>query len=375
MPCSTEGFTVMLSLHPGGFVTGADNTTRSHDLTFQEVPVEFIDRFTNGNRRRIDAEIRSLVQLAAEFYEGVPGSVRKRVSRIDRSNPATQSLAAKDPAIGEWLATVPSTAALDPLYDPQACRMPSGVRIGDEMREWIKNIADARGIRSRAHVVRSLLTGSAVDRTAPGQSWLSLACGAAQPVLAAVDAIRHGGIATPSVTLLDADPDALALARRYAAQRHLTAATICARANVLDRNGIGAGSLRIPGFRHKSNWLDTYDVVEAVGILEYLQVEDWTYTYRGVISSKKRLAGAATFLRNAFACVRPGGMLVVGNMLDTHPQLGFTLDVIQWPHIQPRSVSAMLAILRSAGVTGHVNVYLPCDGVYAIYAIHKSRWG
>ena len=38
---------------------------------------------------------------------------------------------------------------------------------------------------------------------------------------------------------------------------------------------------------------------------------------------------AATFLANAAQLVKPGGLLLVGNMRDTHPQLGFTLNVVQ----------------------------------------------
>lgn len=83
-------------------------------------------------------------------------------------------------------------------------------------------------------------------------------------------------------------------------------------------------------------------------------------------------AGAVTFVRNAFACVRPGGMLITGNMLDTHPQLGFTMDVIQWPHIQPRSTAEMLDIFEAAGIRGHVDVHLPSDGVYAVYVLRKD---
>jgi hypothetical protein len=90
-----------------------------------------------------------------------------------------------------------------------------------------------------------------------------------------------------------------------------------------------------------------------------------------VVATRRRLAGAVTFLRNAFDCVRPGGVLVVGNMLDSHPELGLTINVIQWPHIQPRSIDEMLGIFATAGLAGHVDVHLPVDGVYAVYAIHK----
>jgi len=241
--------------------------------------------------------------------------------------------------------------------------------VGHELREWFNNIADARGIRSRAHVMGELLRAQA-EATAQPPRWLSLACGAAEPVFQVMRAVRDERLQVPRVTLADLDRGALELARTYAERSDLSCLTTLVRANVLDLRGFGKLA-NVLGWRSASDWLNGFDAVDAVGLLEYLKPDDWTYTYKGVISSKRKLAGAVTFLRNAFACVRPGGMLIVGNMLDTHPQLGFTLDVVQWPHIQPRSVSAMLEIFTTAGLEGHVDVYLPSDGVYAIYAITK----
>ena len=114
----------------------------------------------------------------------------------------------------------------------------------------------------------------------------------------------------------------------------------------------------------------TYDAVDAVGILEYVPE---------VLSDESPTAlqvNAATFLAHAAQLVKPGGLLLVGNMRDTHPQLGFTLNVVQWPHIQPRSIET---IQRIAGVAGlgdwQVDVYCPDDGVYALYAMHRPKIG
>ena len=71
--------------------------------------------------------------------------------------------------------------------------------------------------------------------------------------------------------------------------------------------------------------------------------------------------------------VRPGGILVLGNMLDTPPQLAFTLDVIQWPHINPRSINEMAQIFGEAGLDGKLDVYCPDDGAYAIYQLRKPE--
>ena len=119
---------------------------------------------------------------------------------------------------------------------------------------------------------------------------------------------------------------------------------------------------------------DSFDIVDAVGILEYLGNDNFVknFEYGGVIKSKRTFAGAPTFLKNAYEITKPGGLLLVGNMLDTHPQLGFTLNTLQWSHIQPRSIGEMVGVIDSAGLNGaEVEVHCPDDGVYALYAIRK----
>src|SRR5690606_11985052 len=105
--------------------------------------------------------------------------------------------------------------------------------------------------------------------------------------------------------------------------------------------------------------LGTFDAVDAVGIFEYLKRPDREFVYNQVVRTPIMLAGADTFMRNAYELVKPGGILVIGNMLDTHPQLDFTMGVIQWPHIQPRAVRGMTHIMNAVGIDGEVDVYKP----------------
>ena len=78
-------------------------------------------------------------------------------------------------------------------------------------------------------------------------------------------------------------------------------------------------------------------------------------------------------MKNSFDLVKPGGLIIIGNMLDTHPQLGFTLNTIQWPHIQPRSVEQMTKLIAEAGIEGEIDVHIPQDGVYGIYTVRKAE--
>lgn len=105
-------------------------------------------------------------------------------------------------------------------------------------------------------------------------------------------------------------------------------------------------------------------------MLEYLRNPDPSHP-DGRVTAHPRVADAVTFLRHAYTLVKPGGVLVVANMLDTHPQLGMTLNVVQWPWIHPRSVATMLTLLVSAGLDAPARVIEPNDGVYAVFCITK----
>jgi cyclopropane fatty-acyl-phospholipid synthase-like methyltransferase len=192
--------------------------------------------------------------------------------------------------------------------------------------------------------------------------------------------------------LVDADRRALSRANEYADQRGVADAIQTIRTNILHQEGINAEFERnevpvfavdairrvitnLTGEEHlQTPRYEGYDIVEAVGIVEYLGDEDRPFVYSKVVDSEdEMMAGARTFLKNAYRFVRPGGLLVFGNMLDTHPQLGFTLDVIQWPHVQPRSINSVVKLLDEAGVEGETDVYTPADGAYAIYKVRKPE--
>lgn len=335
-----------------------------------------------------------LNELSAMGYKG-DTSVnleRKRKGSIDRDNPATAALLEGLPGFSDWLDLVPTAAALDSLYDPHKKTLASGKPLGPELSEWLCNIVDGIGIRSRAEIVRSIMSEEALSME--GQSrWLSLASGAAQPIIKTAALLAEQGGEVPAITLVDRDNDSLKLAREYAEQAGIESNVQTRNINILQPKGIdrpmraydeqessqtvSAGGVSIRSLARKlrdGNRLpeDFYDTVEVVGLTEYLLEDDWKYTYNKVIKTALPMAGARSFLSNAYRLVKPGGSLIVGNMLDTHPQLGFTLNVIQWPHIQPRSIDDMMNIFDNAGLDGSTDVYTAPDGAYAIYRIKKG---
>lgn len=353
----------------------------SRDYRVHEIVYD--DPFVSDSFDDVNAILDELAsQGLAHYGHDEPDRTRKRLNAIDRTgNPATRALIDRLPTFDDWLDLVPTAAALDSLYDPSQSTLANGKPLHPDLAEWFRNITDGRGIRSRAAVVGDLLTEESLRHDRPVQ-WLSLASGAAQPIITAAKGLSDAHNVTPYMTLVDKDNTALALAEKYAKQAGLIGSLRTHNMNILRPRGMTqedtgrrfqdfASNALHRALRQENLPAENYDVVEAVGLVEYLNADNWPYTYGNVIKTKTKLAGARTFLKNSYELVRPGGILVVGNMRDTHPQLAFTLDVIQWPHIKPRSIEEMVQIFDEAELEGELDVYCPDDGAYAIYQLRK----
>ena len=343
-------------------------------------PVPTCDRYQTSSYRRITAELEKLAGMGFHGDCDLNAAIGRQRTRIDDTNPATHELIARVPGVENWLELIPTASALDLLYDPSIEQLANGKPVSPVVRDWACNILDAQGIRSRGEIVQDILTTQVIDQAPPGateQQWVSLACGAAQPVCHALRHIKESGNPTPRVTLVDLDRSALKAAQTYAQTMEVRQFTNVRCMNILRPQGVvspavdaqtnvAARALR----RRVGLESAAYDAVDAVGILEYVPEElpDESPTALRV--------NAATFLAHAAQLVKPGGLLLVGNMRDTHPQLGFTLNVVQWPHIQPRSIETMQRIAGAAGLGDwRVDVYCPDDGVYALYAMRRPKVG
>ena len=343
-------------------------------------PVPTYDRYQTQSHEKVVVELEKLTGMGFHGDCDLNAAIGRQRTRIDDTNPATRELIARVPGVEDWLELIPTASALDLLYDPSIEQLANGKPVSPEVRDWACNILDAHGIRSRGEIVQAILARHVIDQASLGateQQWVSLACGAAQPVCQALRYIKENGHAVPRVTLVDLDRSALRAAKTYAQAMKVKQSIDVRCMNILRAQGVAlpavdaqmnvaARALR----RRVGLEGATYDAVDAVGILEYVPE---------VLSDESPTAlqvNAATFLANAAQLVKPGGLLLVGNMRDTHPQLGFTLNVVQWPHIQPRSIETMQRIAGAAGLGDwQVHVYCPDDGVYALYAMRRPKVG
>lgn len=320
------------------------------------------DRFAT-NKAAQEEIGRKALELAALGFKGdtdIEAAIQRTREEIDYSNPATQELMRVVSGVEHWLGTVPTALALAPIHYP-FLRSVDGVPMSDDVLRWVTYLSDGIGIRSRAAQMQEIVVGEAERTPGESQRWLSLACGAAQPVVQAMRRVKEAGQPVPEATVVDLDRRMLRLAGRYALDAGVGESLRPVCKNIVDARGLKLD--------------DHYDVVEAVGFLEYLPAQEGEFAY-GDLAEKGQRADARIFLANAMERVKPGGLLLVGNMRDTHPQLGFTLNVVQWPYIQPRSIDQMLDIFQESfdgmGIGPEmIDVYCPKDGVYALYAIRK----
>mgnify|MGYP002751583484 CR=1 FL=1 len=343
-------------------------------------PVPTCDRYQTSSHERITAELEALADMGFNGETDLTAAIKRQRIAIDYTNLATCELIARVPGVEDWLELIPTASALDLLYNPSIEQLANGKPVSPVVRDWACNILDAHGIRSRGEIVQDILTKQVIDQGSPsamGQQWVSLACGAAQPVCHALRHIKENGCATPRVTLVDLDRSALSAAQTYAQEMEVRQFTDVCHMNILRAQGVvlpavdAQTNVAARALRRRAGLEGAaYDAVDAVGILEYVPE---------VLSDESPTAlqvNAATFLANAAQLVKPGGLLLVGNMRDTHPQLGFTLNVVQWPHIQPRSIETMQRIAGAAGLGDwRVDVYCPDDGVYALYAMRRPKVG
>ncbi len=216
--------------------------------------------------------------------------------------------------------------------------------IDEDSRLIWKASLDGRGVRTRAQAATEVVErwASCRRREAPIRL-ASLACGAAIPVLSMVGGLKDTGHEVDEVLLADNDPMALATAHSIASTREMTAETTLLLQSLVADDG-AATDLSIQIGRA------SVDVVDLLGLFEYFPEPL-----------------AIEVLRQVRSLLRPGGILVLGNMLDQRPQQYFFTHVSLWPPLFQRSLSLLVRILGEAGFDLRgVEMTVPPEGVYAV---------
>ncbi|MGQ7296759.1 class I SAM-dependent methyltransferase [Quadrisphaera sp. KR29] len=260
-------------------------------------------------------------------------------------NPASEYFYAS-PTMREWrVRLVPGAGALLPVQRPGISHLPSGAALDETAASIYRDALDSIGVRTRAVVLQEIARrGVTTGREGLPPRWVSLASGAAVPVLDAMAGLE-GLALRPHLTLVDIDPEALALARRMLTEHGLQEGLDV----VLLQRDLVRDLLVRPRLVEEVGE-GTADLVEALGIFEYF-----------------RDASCVRLLREAFRLLRPGGSLVVANMLSDRRELHFNQRAIGWPLLVPRSVEELVGLVRRAGLPlERTTISIPQDGVYAV---------
>lgn len=299
-----------------------------------------------GNKYRVQRAATQAVLNSHESYLRYNPDIT-----LDSPNNRARDYLDSIPAVFSWKGMMPSAMALYPLQRPDEEFLPNGTRVDKVTQQLFRHGIDAIGIRSRAKIMESISYN--VMRTSESSvEWISLACGSALPVLDAVNNIKQKLPGKNiNLSLVDWDDQALAFARGLAENQGLEEGLDFTAENQDLIRGLVLGDKLVQTLGEES-----YDMVDMMGIFEYFD--------------DKR---ATKLLKNAYRLVKPGGKIVIGNMLDTHTNLRLNQAAVGWPGVKPRSLEEISEVIKSAGIdTTLCNTYVPEDGVYAVVEIGKE---
>ncbi len=214
-------------------------------------------------------------------------------------------------------------------------------------RDFFQGVVDAKAVRTRANSAMEIVASHIQDMERSGSDSqalvsASLACGAAGPVYNLVNGLEQKGCNFSNIILVDSDPMALA-----------TAVSLSEHNNLNEKVELQLRDLLLDSL---TDFIEpqSVDIVDLLGLFEYLPTE------LGV-----------DLLKKVQAIVKPGGMIVFGNMLNKRPQQDFFDNVVSWPHLEQRPIGEVIDIINKAGFNPRedMQVRIPNEGVYAIYGI------
>lgn len=215
--------------------------------------------------------------------------------------------------------------------------------VDEASRKYYQAVVDAAGVRTRAIGAVDMVVDHLDKANQERITIASLGCGAAGPVLRLASGL---GSRVERIILADKDPMALAAGYSLAESEGLE--------DLVDLK------LRDLTREPLTDYIEakSVHVVDLLGLFEY-------------IGNSPRRPLASLLLRQVREIVRPDGIIVFGNMLNSRPEQEFFDDVVGWPRLRQRSIAETLEIIQSAGCDlASVCVRVPRgEGVYALYAI------
>ncbi len=333
---------------------------RKHSTGATVVEVKYDDEHEHSNpdiRKSVTEEIHTKLIPSIEEYKRTRGDDYKHAE----DNHVSDGLFAQSDVLEKWRSLMPTAEALYPLQKPHKKKLADGTPFDEVAERYFPHALDGVGLRSRAAIMSHVMFEHFKDVASSAESpikWASLASGAAIPIFDAASELIHQG-KTIKMTLADIDPKALEFARKLARSEYGVDASI---------KTMKLNILRLEKLKKKIG-IESQDAIDILGFFEYIPATPWPYRKYKI---KKMMPGAIEFLNTSYSLLKPGGLLVLGNMRESHPQLAFTTQIVRWPYIRPRSLEKVMDIIVAAGISPeHVTLYQAGDNVYTVAAITK----
>lgn len=256
----------------------------------------------------------------------------------------------------EWASRFPTAIALEPLQllGDGGSWLQAG-KLDPATQEKFTYMPDGEGLRSRARIYARKLEAYAKQLGSSEVTVVSLGCGAAVPNIQATRALEAENIGV-HWRFYDWDAMALKYAQHKIEENDFQYATFdYGPTRVNPDTGreepMGQNYLRAFALENES-----VDVIDALGLWEYLKPED-----------------ARRFAEKLYAKLKPGGRMVVSNMLPSRPQKEFNQRAVGWPGLYLRSDEDLLDIFQTAGIdSSQVTMAHAQDGVYVVVEVKKD---
>ena len=277
---------------------------------------------------------------------GVDGNKAAEWLYYDEDHRPTQML--------EWAGKFPTAIALEPLQ-----RLENGGKwlsaggLDQRSLDYFTYMVDGIGLRARARVYTERLVTLAGDRDS--LTVVSLGSGAAVPN---IDATQRLESLNKRVDwkFYDTNPEALLYAQKLVAEKNFQYSTFDFGPTALNKKT----NISEPTGRSFARAFGqvpdgSVDVVDALGLWEYLSEDT-----------------ARRFFEKLYPKIKPGGSMIVSNMLPDRPQKEFNQRAVGWPGLYLRGDTDLLDIVSKAGIdSANVTMTHTNDGVYGVMEIKR----
>jgi hypothetical protein len=358
---------------------------------------EIVDEFSRP-------EVRGGVLLHSKAASDIHNAFIERGGSIDeRNNPGLDYILGMAPQIADWrrLFTISPSLALEPFYNPGANLLSPAMPLEASAREWLTDQQLGIGLRNRYKIEQQILgetLNTIFENHNEHPNVLVMASGRGRgPITAAVAYKKKYG-ASPNLTLVDIDETALARSEGIARDSDITT-VCCISRDIIHTRGfmsenipsIAARTLlrgKIPKISFTSLKFHHYDIIDTIGFMMYLPMDNWKYEFEKKVFGKRLRGsvlkvGACEYL-NRLACnIKPGGYIIfdsvnncdVGTKKGMEQQLQLdVIDIMRWQKLRTSDEADNLKLIQDADINPQwVSIDRDPSGLFSIYTVKTGR--